>query len=420
MLYKKKIFKRITGIFILTLATVSGHAQNTSSPYSVLGIGDIENDDYGRYSASGSAAVSRRENGYYNFANPASLTVMGYKSINLDFGFRGRISRFKLPGADTLTSPSKDFIVKRVTLAFKVTPSVAIAFGIKPFSSVNYQYNVITAIADGSAQYLKYTDGSGGIYQSYFSGAKQLNKHFSIGATASWLFGSLQNSTEYYNTNIGLDIIKNENKFYYGAGLQTGLQYYTATDKKWKHTIGITGSIYTRLKGQNTVDYTESGTALKTPDPEDISFKLPVSVTAGYSVKNINGIGLHVQGNYQKWPVQKLEYQNSFVTNAYNFNAGVEYTHNFKELPVESYYLAGGVKMEQSYLLIKGQNLNTYAVTLGGGKNISRLISLNAGLEAGKRGKYTFNQIQEKYVQFSFGVTLKDFWYGTKRFGRFN
>ena len=50
-------------VLLLVCAAVNGNAQNISSPYSILGIGDIENDDYGRYSASGSAAVSRREKG---------------------------------------------------------------------------------------------------------------------------------------------------------------------------------------------------------------------------------------------------------------------------------------------------------------------------------------------------------------------
>ncbi len=409
-----------SAVFIFILLCLRGNAQNTSSPYSVLGIGDIENDDYGRYSSTGSAAVSRRENGYYNFSNPASLTIMNYKAINLDFGFRGRVSRFKVPGADTFTAATKDFIVKRVTLAFKVTPSTAIAFGIKPYSSVNYQYNVISSVADGSAQYIRYTDGNGGIYQSYFSAAKQLNKHLSVGATASWLFGSLQNSTEYYNPNIGLDVVKNENKFYYGAGLQAGLQYYTAAEKKWKHTVGITGTAYTQLKGQNTVDYTESSTTIKTLNPEDISFKLPLAVTAGYSAKHISGLGFHVQGNYQKWPVQKLAYKGSFVNNAYNFNTGLEYSHNLKDVPVESYYFGAGFKMEQSYLLVNNRQLNTYAFTFGGGKNISRLISVNGSFEAGKKGSAVINQIQENYFQFSIGLTLKDFWLGTKRFGRFN
>lgn len=407
-------------ILLLVFAAVNGNAQNISSPYSILGIGDIENDDYGRYSATGSAAVSRRENGFYNFSNPASLTVMNYKSINLDFAFRGKISQFKVPGVDTLSATTKDFIVKRITMAFKLTPTIGIAFGLKPFSSVNYQYNSIASITDGSAQYIKYTDGSGGIYQSYFSTAKQLNKHFSVGATASWLFGSLQNSTEYYNSNIGLDIIKSENKFYYGAGLQAGLQYYTAAEKKWKHTIGITGSVFSNLKGQNTVEYTENSTAIKTLQAEDISFKLPLSITAGYSAKNISGLGFHVQGSYQKWPVQKLAYRNSFVNNAYGLNAGVEYSRMLKETPVESYYIGIGVKVEQSYLLVNNQRLNTYAVTFGGGKNLSRLIGVNGGFEVGRRGQFSSSQIQENYFRFSVGITVKDFWYGTKRFGRFN
>lgn len=411
----KKIFS-----VIAVLLWLGGNAQNTSSPYSVLGIGDIENDDYGRYSATGSAGVSRRENGYYNFSNPASLTIMNYKSINLDFGLRGRASQFKVPGTDTLTGTTKDFIVKRVSIAFKVTPTLAIAFGLKPFSSVNYQYTKLATIADGSTQYIKYTDGSGGIYQSYFSGAKQLSKHFSVGATASWLFGSLQNNTQYYNPDIGLDISRNENKFYYGAGLQAGLQYYTAAEKKWKHTAGITATAYTNLKGQNTVDYTESGTALKTLNPEGISFKLPLAFSAGYSVKNISGLGFHVQGSYQKWPVQKLAYKNSFVSNAVGFNTGIEYSHMLKEAPVENYYFGAGFKMEQSYLLVNNQKLNTYAVTFGGGKNISRVISLNSGFEVGKRGQFGMGQIQENYIQFSVGITLKDFWFGTKKFGRFN
>lgn len=405
---------------LLNLVTACCAAQNVSSPYSILGIGDIENDDYGRYSASGGASVSRRENGYYNFSNPASLTVMNYKSINLDFGFRGRSSKFLVPGTDTLTATTKDFIVKRVTLAFKLTPTAAIAFGLKPFSSVNYQYSAINGISDGGAQYLKSVDGSGGMYQTYFSAAKQLNKHFSAGVTASWLFGSLQNSIEYYNAGIGLDIIKNENKFYNGAGLQAGLQYYTAAEKKWQHSIGITGTAYTKLKGQTTVDYTESSSTIKTLDPEDISFKLPLGVTAGYSAKNISGMSLHLQGNYQKWPQQKLSYSNSFVRDAYSFNAGMEYSKKIKALPVEDYYIGWGVKMEQSYLMINNHHLTTYAVTAGGGKNISRLISVNGGMEFGKRGDASAGQIKENYFQFSLGITLKDLWFGTKRFGRFN
>jgi hypothetical protein len=419
MCWAYKIMKHLLQAFFCFCVTAAG-AQNTSSPYSILGIGDIENDDYGRYSASGGAAVARRENGYYNFSNPASLTIMNYKSINLDFGLRGRTARFKVPGADTLSATTKDFIVKRVTLAFKLTPTVAIAAGLKPFSSVNYQYSAIASIADGNAQYLRYTDGSGGIYQTYFSAAKELRKRFSAGITASWLFGSLQNSTSYYNPGIGLDIVKNENKFYYGAALTAGLQYYTAAEKKWQHTAGITATAHTHLKGETTVDYTESSSIIKTLEPENIRFKLPVAITAGYSLKHRGGLSLNLQGNYQKWPVQKLNYSKSLVQDAFGFNAGMEYSKKFKGTAVENYFIGWGVKMEESYLLINSQKLQTLAATVGGGKSISRVISVNGGLEFGKRGNAGIAQIQENYFQFSLGITFKDIWFGTKRFGRFN
>src|SRR5258705_13551290 len=91
---------------LMLLLAVKATAQNVSSPYSILGIGDIENNDYGRYDASGGAAVSRREAGFYNFSNPASLTVMPFKAINLDFAFRGRGSKYRLQGTDTFTKAS--------------------------------------------------------------------------------------------------------------------------------------------------------------------------------------------------------------------------------------------------------------------------------------------------------------------------
>jgi hypothetical protein len=417
-MYQKKIILLSITLLVSVIAT----AQNVSSPYSIIGIGDMENTDYGRYNASGNAAVSRREAGFYNFANPASLTAMPFKAINFDFALRGRVSKFKLQGADTLTAPTKDFVVKRATIAFKVTPSTAFAFGIRPFSSVNYQYAAIANISDGNDVYLKNVDGSGGINQTYFSLAKAITKRISVGVTASWLFGSLQNTTDYYNPVIGLDITRTEYNFYNAAGVQGGIQYYSLAGKKWQHTFGLTANAYTKLKGENTTEYLESGSALKTLDAVDISFKTPVTVSAGYSIANRQGVSFHLQGTYNKWPTQKVNYKNSFTKDAYGINAGVEYSKRITTpaVTVEKYYIGMGVRMEQSYLVINNQHINDYALSVGGGKNISPLLSVNAGVEFGRRGTASLNQVQENYFQFNVGITLKNIWFGTKRFGRYN
>ena len=407
--------------FTIFVAT-KNQAQNVSSPYSILGIGDIENNDYGRYSASGSAAVSRREPGSYNFSNPAFLTAIPYKTLNFDFGLRGKVSRFRLTGTDSLTATSKDFVIKRISLAFKVTPKTAFAFGLKPFSTANFQYIATSSVSDGDAAYLKYTDGSGSINQFYFSIANEIKSRLSLGITASWLFGSLQNSIEYYNPNLGLDIVRNETNFYNAAGLQAGLQYYTDPSKKWQHSFGLTSTAYTNLKGQKTSEYVEYGTTIKTTDPENIQFKMPVSVIAGYSLAYKNGLSFHLQGDYYKWATRKLNYTNAYIKDAYGLHAGIEYSKKISnsKFTWEKFHLAMGARMEQSYLVINNNYLNDYAVTLGAGKNISRFISLNAGLDIGKRGSSSLNQIQENYYQFTIGFTLKDIWFGTRRTGRFN
>jgi len=413
--------KYLTGLCICLLLATATRAQNVSSPYSILGIGDIENNEYSRFSATGSAAVSRREQDSYNYSNPASLTALPYKNLHFDFGFRGKVSRYKLPDADTLTSPSKDFVIKRVSLAFKVNPKTAFAFGVKPFSSVNFQYLSTAAVSDGEAEYLKYTEGTGGINQVYFSLGRQIRQRLSVGVTASWLFGSLQNSIEYYNPGLGLDIIRNETNFYNSAGLQLGLQYYSLPVGQWQHSFGLTATAYTKLSGEKTTDYEEYGTTIKTLDVEKIKFNMPVSFTGGYSISHKNGISFHLQGDYHKWPTKKLNYSNTYIKDAYALRAGFEYSKKITNSTTtyEKYYLALGAKMEQSYLVINGNHLADYAITLGGGKNISRFLSVNAGLEIGKRGSSSLNQIQENYTQFNIGLAVKDIWFGTKKFGRF-
>ena len=109
-----------------------------------MGIGDIENRDFGRYAVSGSAAISRRNDAIYNYANPASLTALSLKIVSFDFVGRAKISTFR--SADTLSAANKDFAVDRVSMAFRSSPRIGFAFGLKPYSNVNYKYSLSNAV----------------------------------------------------------------------------------------------------------------------------------------------------------------------------------------------------------------------------------------------------------------------------------
>ena len=405
----------ITG-FSASIPTIRLHAQNVSSPYSILGIGDVDTKDFGRYFSSGDASIARRDPSSYNFSNPASLTSLPYKVVNFDISTRGRASSFLVPGQDTTTSITKDFVVKRISLAFKPFAKTAMAFGLKPFSSVNYQYQANKSILDGNNYYTENVNGSGGINQIYFSVGRTLGKKISAGLTASWLFGSLINTTEYTGNTIDIGITRTQTNFYKGGMLQAGLQYYSSPGKKWQHKLGLTVSAGTNLFGQLQTDYSQNDTVKVSTTANDQNFKLPITVGFGYSATSPGNLTFSADVDYYHWPYQLVNYQNSYSDPSVKFSVGMDYSKKMTNMngPYEKYYLGAGVSMENSYIRINNNYLWDYSFSLGGGYNISRALTMYGGLEVGQRGQESLGQIRENYTQFVIGFSLKDIWIGPK------
>lgn len=398
-------------------------AQNTTSPYSILGIGDVETKDFGRYFITGNTAGSRRDAGSYNNVNPAALTALPYKTMHFDLAFRGRSSYYTLPVSGDRTDISKDFTIKRGTMAFKVTQKTGFAFGIQPYSTVNYQYNETAKITDGNDAYLKYTEGTGGINQFFVSIGHSVGKNFSAGLTGSWLFGSLQRNTSYYSSSLALDVLKEDRDFYTGGNFKGGIQYYTDanSNRKWKHSIGLTGTISTGLNGQLTSTYSENSVVLVKNLTDNRRFELPVQAGLSYTATRKNKLSFSTEANYYYWKNQDLDFKNSYTAPGFRLSAGMEYS--FKQTTyqglLEKTFLGWGVHAEESYMRINGKPVRDYSVSFGGGFSPARTISIYGGVELGIKGDRA-GQYRENYTQFIFGLTVKDIWLGTKKFGRYN
>jgi hypothetical protein len=411
------LFKYFFGVIASAASFITiANGQNVSSPYSILGIGDIDTRDYGRYFASGSASLARRDLYSYNFSNPASLTALPFKTMHFDISMRGRSSRFTSPDVDTATFPSNDFIVKRITMAFKVSQKTGIAFGLRPHSSVNYRYLDNETILDGNTSYLKYVDGHGGINQFYFSLGQIVHKNISVGTTVSWLFGSLQRETKYASQAIVLNITKQETDFYSGAVFQGGIQYHSNPGRKWKHQSGLAVSVSTGLNGEYTSEYIEQEISINKALETGRAFKLPVTMGIGYSAVKNEKLTLSIEGNFYNWQYQKVNYTNSYTYPSARFSAGMDYSIKRKKSGAgfERGYFAWGINVENSYLRIKGNELWDYSFSLGGGVNAFGNFSFYSGLEFGRRGEKKADQMKENYTQLIIGVTLKDIWIGPK------
>ena len=416
----KAIPVQLSALLIVCCCAGKVHAQNVTSPYSILGIGDIDNRDAGRYFITGSSGISRRD-ANYNFSNPASLTAIPFKVMNMDMGFNGRVSSFKVPGSDSLLPKTKDFVVRRVSVAFKAGNKTGIAFGLKPYSTMSYKFEQDRIILDGNTSYNKLIDGNGGINQAYFSAGHALSKHLSIGITGSWLFGALQRTTSYSSSSIDLAITREDRDFYNAGMVLGGVQYYTQ-GKNWKHQFGLTGSISSDLKGQLTTEYFENSVSVQKNIDNNRSFRLPVTVGFGYAAVYKNVITITTQAEYQYWRSQAVDYTRSYTDPALRLSGGMEFAlkPNKYSSVNDRPFIGWGFNAEQSYLRIKDQPLWDYSVSFGGGMPLFRNVSVYSGISGGIKGNYAKGLIREKYTQFVFALTLRDIWIGTKKFGRYD
>jgi hypothetical protein len=393
------------------------YAQNTTSPYSRLGIGDIDHSDYGKYFGSGSSAISKRDVHAFNYSNPASLTSLPYKTMHFDVSAMGRISSFNLPDSGGKPSVvSRDFLVKQISLAFKSGNNSGFAIGLRPFSTVNYHQVTSEQILDYNTDLKKQIEGIGGINQFYFSYGNSITPKISIGFSASWLFGTIEQKTTYTSNRFNLSLYKLEQDFYTGGQFTMGIQYHSALNKKWQHTLGIVSSISTGLSGQLLTTYMDNDQELTKKVTTNQNFKLPLSLGLGYALSIRERLKISVETRYFHWIKQKLSMPNTFTAPSFKIATGLEYSFMEKEAmgSYEKGFVSFGMNVQNAYFLLNNMQLWNYAITMGFGKNISRHLTIYSGLAFGKRGQTNLLQIQEKYTQFNTGVILKDIWAGPR------
>ena len=417
------MIKRFIALIFLIPACLHSNAQTTTSPYSILGIGDIESKDYGKFFGMGSASTGIQSPTFVNLSNPASLSSLEPQKLNLDFNVRWRSSQFKLPTTDTFSSSTSDAQLERFSLTFRPTNSWGLSFGLKPYSSVNYLLKDVITLPDGTTSSIQKTvTGSGGLEQVYVANSFKLNKNFSVGLTTSFLFGSLKTATVYNYLDQGASITRNEYQILKGFQFQGGFQYTGLISKNLRQTFGATVTIPTTLWGSYERTYVSTDTTLTTDTVQNERFKLPVQFSVGYSLVIHDAVTIALDYRYANWSQTALNYPNAVTAPSQRFALGFQYAplKNTGGQMREKYFLQAGVSYEQSYIQIANHQLNDMSATVGVGSNITRLINLYLGLEVGSRGNTNDGQIREQYTQISAGVTLKEFWYNTRKLKKYN
>jgi hypothetical protein len=403
---------------------ISSFAQNnTSSPYSRFGYGEISDNGSGKSKGMGGVSIGMRSNSSINTANPASYTGIDSLTFLFEFGAFGKQSLF----SDKTSSSGKAFTanIEFLTMEFPLTKWLAASAGILPYSTVGYSFSNSDSLAmptnSGTDNYINYTkkfSGSGSITQAYGGLSTKIGKHLALGVNLSYRFGSISNERYLsYDETVGTyaSTLQTQTLEVKDINFRYGLQYFTELKNKDRLTLGVILETKSRLGGTYSIE-TSGVDTISSSNGSDFQTPLLIGIGGSYTIKDRITLGADFQ--FQNWADAKYFGKTDTLKNSTKLSVGAEF------LPskiARSYfgrviYRVGG-NISSGYLNINGKSPNNYALTVGLGlptRGSKTLINL--GFEYGRKGSTSYSQIREDYFKFSVSATFNEMWFFKRHF----
>jgi hypothetical protein len=401
-------------LFLLLTPTLAIRAQTNNSPYSILGIGDIEDSYFNRTTGMANTGIAYRSNINLINNNPASFSALEKQFFIGEIGIRGTFIQYYGSPTDPLNNTSFDITFRRFVIGTKITKHWGSSVGLVPFSSENYEFNSLQPVSGTIGETANANStGYGGINRVYWANAYEFFNHLSLGIDASYLFGSmnqktiLQNTTSYLSTNTNTTF----NAFYFNYGLQ----YYTKPNRNWAFGLGATFANKTELNPNYSVIILAIDSSQLYNKPQaPINYLLPVNYTVGLSLTKDRKYTIVADYKYQGWSALNYSGFNYSLQDSRRYSVGFEISKkrsSYNTLYETSYFQAG-LYYGNSYVNVYGQSILDMGGTIGFGINSKRTpLSYAATLQYGVKGSESNNLIQERYVNFTILISYRDIWY---------
>ena len=410
---------RIIGIIILlTVSSFHLVAQTNNSPYSIMGIGDVDDNYYNRTSGMANTGIAYRSDRFLINNNPASFSALSNQVFFGEIGMKGAIVNYYGAGVDPANNQSSDITFKRLVLATKIFKHWGTSAGLLPYSSQNYEFNTPLIIQGTSGEIVnQYYQGNGGVNKVYFANAYDFLNHFSVGVNLSYLFGSLQQKLIYQDANQNELLSQTTTVGMTNFYVDYGLQFYTNIGKKWNFSLGATFANKTNLNPiSNVVVLASDSTQLLNQGSllPVVLTQLPKSYGIGIALSKNHAFTLLADYKYQNWSSLDYSFFNYALQDSRRFSLGFEISKNKKvyNTLVETKYFQGGFYYNASYVNAYGQQITDIGGTLGLGVNSKRtLLSYLISLQYGIKGKNTSQLIQEKYFNLNLTISFGDIFY---------
>ena len=416
------MIKKLIVLASVFFAINSWSQDNTASPYSFYGLGEVKFKGTQDSKSMGGLSVVG-DSIQLSLMNPASYSKLKLTTFAVG-GTNSSGKQSTTNETEKAQRTSFDYLAIGLPLG-----KVGIAFGLMPYSAVGYR-NENTIETSEDTRYFK-SQGNGYINKVFIGSSYAFSDNLSLGLDLAYHFGDFTNDfTESVTAPDFTQYTTRERNTTQmnGVTYNLGLLYNRKISPKLNFTSSITYSSEGKLNTESsrniaTVVYTSTGTELSS-DSEDIV--LPNKQLIIPSRLSF-GLGL---GENKKWLVgTEVSFtQNKNLVNRFTDNTNVTY-ENSTRFALGGYYIPkydsfssyldrivyrAGFKYENIGLVINNESIKDYGMNFGLGFPLG-FSKVDLGFEFGKRGTTNNNLIEENYFNLSIGLNLSAKWFERRK-----
>ena len=411
--------RQMLWLLLLSLLMCGGAwaQNNTNSPYTRYGLGQLA--DYGSANsrAMGGVAFALRDRFHINSANPASYTAVD----SLTFIFDGGVTLQKDNLSNgTIKMNANNSSFDYISMQFRAVPWAGISLGLLPFSNVGYQFGTTMddEVNADNANTVTY-QGEGGLHRIYLGAGFKIFKNLSVGANISYLWGQISRTTsESFASNSAIlpfsRAVDVDIKSYL---IDLGVQYTHQFSKKHQATVGVVFTPGHDLNNTTTITTQTGNSSLGyTINTRDTVATFGIPTTLGFGVAYQYDGRLTVSADLllQQWSNRSYMSNEEAYCNRTKIALGAEYFPN----PMGRSYLSHvkyriGAFYSNPYYRVQGvRGADEYGFTAGFGLPIPRTRSyVNLSAQFVRTEGKQANFLNENSFRLCVGVTFNERWF---------
>lgn len=401
----RRFVRYILLLVFLPLSVLSIAQNNTSSPFSCFGLGDVNDNVPNSYRGMGSVGIGMRNNRVICPSQPASFTACDSLTFMFDLAANVMWTRYGDDvGKKNKANGNLDYIMLQLPLYKRW---VALSAGLLPFTSVGYNMTLRDSIKSNYHYDATYY-GNGGVSEVYGGLSVNLFDWVAIGANVYYMFGDVVNTRSVTFDEAGLTpVVQASELSVSSVRFREGIQLFHTFGK---HTVTL-GAIFENKQTLRSDFTIAESTQLDTVWVAKNVAEVPMmfGVGASYTWDKRLTVGFDFSRAYWEKAYNLQNYDLGNLRNRNKYAFGIEYRHNpIGRNYAERMFWRVGCNVSDAY--VKAITSPDYMVSIGMGFPLRNARTVfNASIEYGHRGPAA--SLQEHYLRLTINAAIAETWF---------